>query len=347
MGIKIKCKLEYNRAVNLLFILLLSFIGCTSYSTIHIEVVKPAKIAIPANITDVSFLNACLLSNGKEISNPGQKARYQTDSIVSCYLLNEVAAIVNESPRFNSCKYHKGLLFKDHSKLLSPMTWDPIESICYNDSTNAVLSIEAINLKDTMIWRKYFDGYNSYSERNFALVCSTLWRMYDFNIQQVTDTKRFVDTVYINEFSSEDDYARSLRYPKSREWLAYVLTKELAEKIAGRFAPYWIKVQRDYFDNGNDEMMIASNLAKNDDWKKAAQVWQKNVENENKKIAAAACYNMALACEVQGRLDLCQVWLEKSMAIFPYDIAKNYMAVLKYRLKEEELLNEQFGVGTK
>ena len=89
-------------------------------------------------------------------------------------------------------------------------------------------------------------------------------------------------------------------------------------------------------------MKIAANYAYNDEWLKAAAIWQGLVQDENKWLSGAACHNMALACEVQGKLDLAKVWAAKTLQKYNNSITINYLRILDRRIKEEDVLNQQF-----
>ncbi len=79
--------------------------------------------------------------------------------------------------------------------------------------------------------------------------------------------------------------------------------------------PSWIPVERKYYNSGNPRMIAAEKYALANDWLKAAEVWNKESKNANQKIAAKACYNLALACEMEGKYDLAIDWLIKSYGI--------------------------------
>ena len=78
-------------------------------------------------------------------------------------------------------------------------------------------------------------------------------------------------------------------------------------------------------------MQLAAKLAYVDNWRGAAHIWNPLTKSENKKISAAACHNMALVCEVEGKLDLSVEWLEKALDIndnLDFEIAES---LLKFR----------------
>jgi tetratricopeptide (TPR) repeat protein len=120
----------------------------------------------------------------------------------------------------------------------------------------------------------------------------------------------------------------------------------------GRFAgskiiPNWMPVQRLYYKSNNPNMLLAEGYALQNDWLKAAGLWNRLTNNKNRKIAAKASYNMALACEMEGKHDVAIDWLVKSFSILKQNSEEHkencqrYIAILTQRKKELEKLTKQ------
>ena len=94
-------------------------------------------------------------------------------------------------------------------------------------------------------------------------------------------------------------------------------------------------------------MLLAEKYALNNEWLKAAEIWNKQSRNKNPRMAAKACYNMALACEMEGKLDAAIDWLVQSHSVLKEnneehkENCKRYIAVLAQRKKEIDKLAHQ------
>lgn len=94
-------------------------------------------------------------------------------------------------------------------------------------------------------------------------------------------------------------------------------------------------------------MLLAEKYALNNEWLKAAEIWNKQSKNKNPRMAAKACYNMALVCEMEGKLDNAIDWLVQSHSMLKVnneehkEICKRYITVLALRKKEIERLAHQ------
>ena len=94
-------------------------------------------------------------------------------------------------------------------------------------------------------------------------------------------------------------------------------------------------------------MLKAEKYAISQDWLKAGEIWNRQTKNKNEEIAAKACYNLALACEMEGKYDLAIDWLTDSnnhLTKFNYQhsaYCQQYMRVLSLRRYEIEKLEKQ------
>ncbi len=121
----------------------------------------------------------------------------------------------------------------------------------------------------------------------------------------------------------------------------------MGSSFGAKMIPNWIQAERMYYKSKNTEMLKAENYAIGQDWLKAAEIWNQQSKNKNDKIAAKACYNMALACEMEGKPDVAIAWLVKSFSslkkndeVHKYN-CQRYVNVLALRKLEIERLAEQ------
>ncbi|HEX7583621.1 MAG TPA: DUF6340 family protein, partial [Prolixibacteraceae bacterium] len=121
----------------------------------------------------------------------------------------------------------------------------------------------------------------------------------------------------------------------------------LGQFFGTKAIPSWVQVDRLYYKSNNLDMRHAEKFALNNDWLKAAEIWNKETKNKNPRIAAKACYNMALACEMEARLDAGIDWLVKSYSILPHNNVDHrnnclrYVNILVTRKKEIDRLDKQ------
>ena len=94
-------------------------------------------------------------------------------------------------------------------------------------------------------------------------------------------------------------------------------------------------------------MLHAEKFALDNNWLKAAEIWNKETKNKNPRIVAKACFNMALACEMEAKLDAAIDWLNKSYTILGKNNVEHkenclrYIKILVTRKKEIMRLDKQ------
>ena len=94
-----------------------------------------------------------------------------------------------------------------------------------------------------------------------------------------------------------------------------------------------------------EEMKLAAEYAYNDQWRDAAKIWKVFTDDDNLRLAAAACHNMALVCEVEGKLEIAVEWLEESLNKYRTYTSNNYLIEINRRIMESSRLDKQFGVN--
>ena len=76
------------------------------------------------------------------------------------------------------------------------------------------------------------------------------------------------------------------------------------------------------------------------DWEGATEIWKKNVNHNNDQVSSRACFNMALACEANGKINLAIDWIKKSIN-FGNKKGAIYLISLKERRRANKKLEEQ------
>jgi hypothetical protein len=121
----------------------------------------------------------------------------------------------------------------------------------------------------------------------------------------------------------------------------------MAKSFGAKLIPSWLKVSRMYYGSNNQDMIKAEEFALKNEWLKAAEIWNIKAKSKNTLIAAKACFNMAIACEMEGKPDLSIHWLIKSYASLPKNNedhkynCQRYINILAIRKKEIETLDKQ------
>ena len=128
-------------------------------------------------------------------------------------------------------------------------------------------------------------------------------RLQVFRGSSILRTQVFSNGVTAKEYLKE-------KALKSKEMGADLVGKQ----ISNRFIPTWKTEAYSlyYFEGWDEDWISAVLLAYDMDWKKAADIWMKKVNENSNTKRACACYNTALAFYMMGDLNLATKWLDRA-----------------------------------
>ena len=109
-------------------------------------------------------------------------------------------------------------------------------------------------------------------------------------------------------------------------------------------APYWQNVNRAWYPEGNYAFRQAGKFAREGEWLKASEIWRKLAYGEDRRVAARASFNMALASEMQDEFDIAIEWVNRSIDLGLDYYSEYYLEILKNRRSDKEKLDRQMKI---
>ncbi len=173
---------------------------------------------------------------------------------------------------------------------------------------------------------------------NVDLLVKADWFIYQANNPLPIDTTNHTNVLNLN--GAGRSYREAFaNLPNVREAIAD-LAYQAGQQHAYHIFPIWDEVSRIYFINTLDQKMKeAEDLAKKNQWMDAAAIWRDITLSKNKKKAAYAAFNMALASEINDKLDLAESWLKRSLELYGSPVTRNYLDIIRERLKDYKKMN--------
>lgn len=318
----------------MVFLSLTSCIITDNILTTRIEVLKPSIFGIPKDLTVAIFKSDLLhsdssnfkYSNGfEDLKDPSINYQVISDSCVNAlanYLKKEgyFSKVINYNDSLNYFSDIKGQAFTT-DKLVEKTKSD----VCI------------------FLDQLYFDTYYiSYSSVPFNIHAKLSWTVFIKNDSTKHYYKQTDTLVYYK--------SQVHRYKDKKTILKQLISnssKYLGQSFGTKVIPSWMQVDRMYYKSNNHHMLLAEKYALDNNWIKAAELWNKETTNKNQIIAAKACFNMALACEMEGKPEVGIDWLEKSSnQMFKNRVehginCRRYSEVLTNRIGEIVLLSHQ------
>jgi len=323
--------------------------------TLHIELMHPGILCIPREQT-VAVVNRDLLktdtctfrySNGilkvedyseDNSSFHSEEIHYETKKDTSLKYKNLADTCVHTlSGYFKEMGYFCQVVEPNDSSyqlITVPGKIETREELFKRTKTDVCIFLDFFKLKTT---------YSKDQSIPFQTNAKLLWTVV-FKSDSLAYSYNQVDTLFY-------DRKQLASYGRNKDKiLSYFVNNSsiyLGNSFGTKMIPTWIPAERAYYKSKNTEMLKAEKYAKNNNWLMAAEIWNRETKNKNDKIKAKACYNMALACEMEGKPDAAIGWLVLSYSSLKkknegheYN-CQHYVNVLALRKKEIERLAEQ------
>lgn len=339
---------------HLLFVMLAASLfvaGCATQS-VYMDVLVPAQINVPQEVKSLAVMNRSLPSKDNLAMNilegfiTGESIFGDRESSDHC--VKGFTAKINDGPRF------KAVLIEGHNykgtgtrEWPIPLTWLQVQGLCQQYGVDAIVVLETFDTntglrkwEETKKRRK--DGRDIvYKEYNNELVVNAYsgWRIYFPQTKRIIDQNSYMDEKFWRTKGETPD-ASARKLPNKRRALNEGGAFS-GFQYAVRISPSWVKVQRQYYVKGHKYFETAKPMVKRSNWEQAVSFWKPLTENPDDKIAGRACYNMALAAEMDGNLSLALEWAERAWKKHGEKKARAYINILNTRIIDQQRLKEQ------
>ncbi|MFH1118277.1 MAG: DUF6340 family protein [Bacteroidota bacterium] len=332
---------------------ILAIILCSCSTASHqMQILKPATITLPSEIKQVGIINRSLPGKGQGFNNfleglvTGESIAADREGSMEC--LQGLAAGLNQAPRFNAVVIEgvdlRGTGTRDWPEFLD---WTEVGELCTRFRVDALIALETFDSDidlhkssadvERMVNKKKVTVKEYYADLRMDVTSG--WTIYKPDGQQIIDRNAFTDVMKWSESGdSPDEVLRKL--PAKRRAINESGNYS-GKQYAVRISPSWVTESRSYFRKANDEFKVAGKCVKQDRWNEAIAIWKKYALDTNPVVAGRACYNMAVACEVDGNLTLALEWATRAWQQHRLKKALGYISLIEKRIKQQARLDEQ------
>ena len=337
--------------VVLISLILGQFSACTK--SVYVKVMKPAPYTVPQNIKTIALVNR---------TEPKNKTLDIVESIVTgealmsdregaMRALDGIYTTMQEYPRFNIVRTNLTLRTKSLlGSLPNPMSWDEVRKIAADNHADAVLAIE---LFDTDFIVTHGSKQVEKKDSKEKVVKVTVY--YAEGVAKVKMGVRLYNVItrsVIDEYIFENFRKWDAEGSSIQDAIAHLVTQKYAiedisnfsgAEYARRICPLWTNVKRSMYtkSEGNEDMKAGTRKADVGDWNGAKESWMNALTSGDIKTKGRAAYNIALAEEIDGRLENARFWASKAYTEFGNKSARNYVNILNRRIEEEKKLEQQ------
>lgn len=305
----------------LLLFVLFSIFSCSSLKKIGIQVAVQPEYPIGEDIQSLALLNRSmtnLFTNNKTdvlerilIMNKMSMDSVFQDSIAADTAIQVAARALFESGRFDVVvPKERNIIRTDTNEINKPINITFINEVCRDFKVDAVLILEVFTEQlDTKYYLNTYYEPNEYSAATDISYFSE-WRLYRPDNLKPVIRFQVGDSIFwkATGLSVEEVYSQM---PRTKEAL---VGGGIASglKMSGYISPNWANQTRYYYATGKDEIDTAIPLIKNNKWEDAAAIWTKYEPVYSGTIKGKIEFNLALAAEMNGDIDLAIEWGLKS-----------------------------------
>jgi hypothetical protein len=321
-------------------------------SSVGVQVLNPAEITLPSKIKKVAIANRSLPDKGEKAGNIVEGLLsgegFQQDREASEKAILGFVDVIVSSPRFEVVRpTNIDLRGTGTAAWPIPLNWEEVEKICAENKADALITLETFdsdNIRRSAVEKKTKKvndktvEYDLFIEHlDVYVTCG--WRVYDPQTKTIIDQRSFRD---MKGFSADD--------PDPKRAVSKLPHKRAATNDAGFFAgtlyaarisPVWVNVSRSYYTKGHDDFKKAKAMVRTNNWKQASEIWLKHADSSDPKIKARACYNLALANEIEGNLGDALKWAEKAHQTQGKSMHRMYVNTIHSRIQDAKRLDEQ------
>lgn len=225
---------------------------------------------------------------------------------------------------------------------------EQVEDLCETNGVDAIISLDKMLFSMKKEVTSLGGGFVNGTTR---VDMSGIMRAYIPNRDKPLATILIGDSV---EFEQAAEDLKLLDYYLPSSSNALRLAGEyLGSRVATYFVPHWSEETRWYYNNANSRWKEAAAYASAGKWEEAAAMWEA-LFNKTKDSATQAklSSNVALALEMQNKLEKAAKWAQKSYDLFCKSenntskdavLLKAYIDVLNARIQSDKKLNVQIG----
>lgn len=328
--------------------------SCSSTNLLTLSVTEPAPIYIPSQGKTVGIINRSLPSKQNEAIDAIDKILSVEGKDLDKEGANElVLGLQNELTKNNGFSVVKIVEESDLKSVglsifPAPLPWETVGKISKQHQLDYIFELSfydtdtKIDYKTATVEKANVIGIKIPVIEHQATVTTLIkngWRIYDVKNKSIVD--EIGSNNVVTSVGRGINPVTAVEAVMGRKQNVLQLSNRLGADYALKTLPYKIRVSRDYYVKGTPNFEIGKRRAQTGNWDGAAELWAKEVNNSDPKIAGRACYNMAIINEINGNLEVAVDWASKSYSDYGDKTALRYLNVLKNRISKKKQLEAE------
>jgi tetratricopeptide (TPR) repeat protein len=325
----------------LLCLVILAFLNSCQMQKIMVNVYSPPRLVLPPDVRAFIVTSRYVPATGPY--EDVQWGAYESVDSVKWSLSESIVdtlakRMVAGNKYLVKVKHFPRMLRHNDATFPVPLPWEGLTAMAKKEYVQALLVIEGFGLSKTPVAVAQNNG--DYLAR-FSVGVTLALRIYEPEKMRWIDDSLYT---FSTEFKGSGKTEQEARQQLPNDGQASL--KACANAADNYFAminPGQQSAKRYYYNTGDSSMLKADTALRAGKWGRAESTWKWLAYNApDSIIQAKASYNMALACERDGRLNQAMGFIRRSQRIYPDKNTLKYIGVLnKKTLEFENQINQK------
>jgi len=317
--------------------------GCAGiYSVVEFEVLEPATVSFPDQVSRLLILNRAPLSfnvfTEKDREGMDNNQLLILDTLICNSLNRGLLHVLRQSPIE---RFHVPVWISERRKdtvLMEDMvlTKREVAAICDNMNGDALISLEFYSMDLDETYDYYTDAPGLAQNHYYQISNIVKWFIYlpgsprPFDEYAMEDTLFFPDVVN-GQFNQAPTTLQMIRESFFESGMKY-----------GRYlVPVWIQASRSLYKGKEDFLRLASKHTDKGEWTQAYKIWENLAVSEDTTLASKALHNMAIYWELEDNLDSASLLVDQALEHDTLEAVRFYREELDTRLENrKEVINQ-------
>jgi len=328
--------------VVLLLVLGLGLQGCAGiYSVVEFEVLEPATVSFPDQVSQLLILNRAPLSFNvfSEEDREGMNKRQLLilDTLISNNINRGLLHVLKQSPIE---RFHMPIWLDERrgdTALMEDLvlTKREVAAMCDYMSGDAVISLEFYSMDLDSNYDYYTDA--PVVQNHYYQVSNMVkWFIYLPGNPRPFDKYSMADTLYFPDIIDGQVMESATTLQMIRESFF-----KSGIKYGRYLVPVWIQASRSLYKGKEDSLRRASKLTDRGEWEQALSIWENLAAAEDSTLVSKALNNMAVYYELEDNLDTASILVNQALEYDSLEIVRFYREELDTRLENrKEVINQ-------
>ncbi len=327
--------------------------SCSS-TKIAIEVLQPPVTGFSKPVERIAVLDrvAVKFANTKQYINGQVVGQFNgiSDMMVN-EAMNQLVLDVNKNDYVEILDTSLQYIIKNGSVKSQPIQTILISRACKDLDVDAIVCIEGYDAEidtdsdvqySTPVDRNYGTVRVPYFTGDQSVYMEMFFRSYlcETNEGKVENETKVATQVSASA-SGSSPYDVNVKLADANNILIQA-SRKLGEDYARQILPSWETQTRFMYISGSDQLKDAYKLAKVGNWPAATDIWYLLATTNNEKLAKRASFNLILASEISGELELADEWARRCEEKYKMEEASKYILILEQRKKEIDLIRKSY-----